>query len=132
MILPMKTDEQEKKPVTLKWAGGTGDGKRALIEAVENDGWQDVRLELDTDDCDGEFAKRQMQKVIDAVNAYPSYKAMREALEASTRVMERWRLKIEEALPQYCAHVDFFIQCEANRAALATPRSESAETEERK
>ena len=54
--------------ITLKWAGKTGDGKRAFVVAEENDGWQDLRIGVDTDDCDGEYARKMMQEVIDRCN----------------------------------------------------------------
>jgi len=59
----------------LKWDGNTGDGKRAFVVAESNDGWQDLRIEVDTDDCDSEFAKAAMQEVIDRVNAANDDKA---------------------------------------------------------
>jgi hypothetical protein len=55
--------------ITLKWDGKTGDGKSAFIVAEQNDGWRDVRLELDTDDVDSDFARQAMQEIIDRVNA---------------------------------------------------------------
>lgn len=55
--------------LTLKWAGNSGDGKRAFVVAEQNDGWQDLRIEVDTADCDGEHAKAMMQEVIDRCNA---------------------------------------------------------------
>lgn len=55
--------------LTLKWDGDTGDGKRAFVVAEQNDGWNDLRIEVDTDDCNSEFARRAMQTVIDRVNA---------------------------------------------------------------
>ncbi len=54
--------------ITLKWDGESGDGKCAYVVAKENDGWQDLRIEVDTDDCDGEHAKAMMQEVIDRCN----------------------------------------------------------------
>ncbi len=54
--------------LTLKWHSKSGDGKSARIVAEQNDGWQDVRLELDTDDVDSEFARQAMQEIIDRVN----------------------------------------------------------------
>ncbi len=54
--------------LTLKWDGVTGDGKRAFIIAEENDGWKDLRIEVDTDDCDSEHAKEMAQEVIDRCN----------------------------------------------------------------
>lgn len=55
--------------LTLSWAGKSGDGKRAFVEAEQNDGWRDLRIEVDTDDCDGEYARAAMQEVITRVNA---------------------------------------------------------------
>ena len=55
--------------ITLKWEGETGDGKRVFVVAAENDGWRDLRIEVDTDDCDSEHAKAMMQEVIDRCNA---------------------------------------------------------------
>ena len=56
--------------LALVWDGDTGDGKRAFVVAEQNDGWQDLRIEVDTDDCDSDFAKAAMQEVIDRVNAH--------------------------------------------------------------
>ena len=55
--------------ITLKWDGEAGDGKRAFVVAEENDGWQDLRIEVDTDDCDGKHAKAMMEEVIRRCNA---------------------------------------------------------------
>lgn len=55
--------------ITLKWDGESGDGKRAFVVAKENDGFQDLRIEVDTDDCDGEHAKKMMSEVIRRCNA---------------------------------------------------------------
>lgn len=59
------------KPIklTLKWDGDSGDHKRAFVVAEENDGWKDLRIEVDTDDCDSQHAKAMMQEVIDRCNA---------------------------------------------------------------
>ena len=54
--------------LTLKWVGGTGDGKEAFVVAEQNDGWRDLRISVDTSYCDAEFAKAAMQYVIDTVN----------------------------------------------------------------
>ena len=55
--------------ITLKWDGEAGDGKRAFVVAEENDGFRDLRIEVDTDDCDSKHAKKMMQEVIDRCNA---------------------------------------------------------------
>ena len=55
--------------ITLQWDGGLADGKRAFVVAKENDGWQDLRIEVDTDDCDGAYAKKMMREVIRRCNA---------------------------------------------------------------
>ena len=47
----------------------SGDGKRAFFVVDTNDGWCDLRIELDTDDCDSKFAKKWMQRIIDCVDA---------------------------------------------------------------
>jgi hypothetical protein len=54
--------------ITLKWDGVAGDGKRAFVVAEENDGWKDLRIEVDTDDCDGDHARAVMQEIIARVN----------------------------------------------------------------
>jgi hypothetical protein len=59
-----------KPNVTLKWTRESGDGKSAFVEAVQNDGWQDLRIEVDTDDCDSDHAKAAMQVVIDRCNGW--------------------------------------------------------------
>jgi len=53
----------------LKWEGKSGDGKSASVVAVQNDGWRDLRITVDTDDVDSDFAIAAMQEVIDRVNA---------------------------------------------------------------
>lgn len=55
--------------ITLKWCGKSGDGKRAFVTAEENDGWKDLRIEVDTDDCDGEHARNMMDEIIRRCNA---------------------------------------------------------------
>lgn len=40
----------------LKDDGNTGDHKAAFVVADNNDGWKDVRIEIDTDDCDSNHA----------------------------------------------------------------------------
>lgn len=54
--------------LTLRWHGKAGDGKAAFVVADQNDGWKDLRIELDTDDCDSDFARAAMQEIIDRVN----------------------------------------------------------------
>ena len=58
-----------KLKITLKWDGETGDGKRAFVVAEENDGYKDLRIEVDTDDCDGKHAKKLMKEVMRRCNA---------------------------------------------------------------
>jgi hypothetical protein len=78
--------------VTLEWTNLSGDGKRAYVEAIENDGWADLRIEVDTDDCDGGHAKAAMQVVIDRCNNYPRLesenRALREALAPLASLLE--------------------------------------------
>jgi len=47
----------------------SGDGKRMFLSADTNDGWMDLRIEIDTDDCDSEHAKKWAERIIDCVNA---------------------------------------------------------------
>ncbi len=63
--------KSKRMQVTLKWDGDSGDGKRAFVVAKENDGWRDLRIEIDTDDCDPDHAKAMMQVVIDRCNRKP-------------------------------------------------------------
>lgn len=67
--------------VTLKWDGDSGDRKRAFVVAEENDGWQDLRIEVDTDDCDREHAMKMMQEVIDRCSSAPQLKSTLEGIE---------------------------------------------------
>lgn len=46
-----------------------GDGKRVLFIADTNNGWEDLKGEIDTDDCDSIFAKAWMNRIIKCVNA---------------------------------------------------------------
>lgn len=55
--------------ITLKRTGESGDGKRAFFAAEENDGWQDLRIEVDTDDCDRKHAEAMMEEVMRRVNS---------------------------------------------------------------
>ena len=66
--------------LTLIWEGKSGDGKSAFVVADQNDGWEDLRIEVDTDDCDSEFARTAMQIVIDRVNAFPEIVAALQAI----------------------------------------------------
>jgi hypothetical protein len=40
-----------------------------IVDPITNDGWRDLRIEVDTDDCDSIHAKAMMQEVIDRCNA---------------------------------------------------------------
>lgn len=53
----------------LHIAGSSDDGKRLFIEADTNDGWQDLRIEVDTDDCDSKYAKAWADRLIQCVNS---------------------------------------------------------------
>lgn len=61
------TDEQLNKIATgrIEMSGGSGDGKRIFLSADNNDGWEDLRIEIDTDDCDSAYAKAWAQRIID-------------------------------------------------------------------
>lgn len=56
--------------ITLRWDGKSGDGKCLFVVAEENDGWKDLRITIDTDNCDGKYAKSMMQEVINRCNRY--------------------------------------------------------------
>lgn len=79
----MKTTNRS---VTLEWNKclNSGDGKRSFVVAKENDGWKDLRIEVDTDDCDGEHAKSVMQVVINRCNSHDSLVAALKSLIAAT------------------------------------------------
>jgi len=47
----------------------SGDGKRMFLVADTNDGWNDLRIEIDTDDCDSDHAKAWAKRIMDCVNA---------------------------------------------------------------
>jgi hypothetical protein len=53
----------------LKKDGDSGDFKRTFVVANTNDGYQDLRIEIDTDDCDSKFAKQWRDRIIACVNA---------------------------------------------------------------
>ena len=55
--------------LTLKWDGESGDGKGLFVVSEQNDGWRDLRIEVDADDCDSDAAREMMQEVIDRCNA---------------------------------------------------------------
>ena len=57
---------------TLKKDGRSCDRKLAYYSALQNDGWHDIHLELDTDDCDGDFAMSQMERIIAALQNHES------------------------------------------------------------
>ena len=56
--------------ITLRWEHERHPGdKTASVVAEQNDGWNDLRIWIDTDDCNQDFAVKAMQHVIDTVNA---------------------------------------------------------------
>jgi hypothetical protein len=57
--------------LTLRWDGTPNPmDKVAYVSAVQNDGYHDLRIEVDIDDCDFASAVAMMQEVINRVNAY--------------------------------------------------------------
>lgn len=77
--------------LTLYWEGDSGDRKRAFVAARENNGWQDLRIEVDTDDCDRQHAKAQMSEVIARCNWFNEHdpEAVRlAALKAVAQVID--------------------------------------------
>ncbi len=56
--------------ITLRWDHKWQPGDKSVsVTSEQNDGWCDLRIEVDTDDCDREYACKAMQYVIDTVNA---------------------------------------------------------------
>lgn len=55
----------------LKDDGNTGDGKRTFVIDDRNDGWKDIRIEIDTDDCDSAHAKAFKKALIKLWNEQP-------------------------------------------------------------
>jgi len=49
----------------------TSDGKRAFMGLSGNDGWKDLRLEVDTDDCDSDAALASATFLMALWNAWP-------------------------------------------------------------
>lgn len=76
--------------LTLKWAGAAGDLKRAFVVAEENDGFNDLRIEVDTDDCNRDHALKLMQEVIDRCNLPADY---RNTSEMVTLRLERDKIR---------------------------------------
>lgn len=56
--------------ITLKLEGKSSDGKRIFISAEENDGWEDVRIEIDSDDCDSKYAMKAAKEIIRRCNSF--------------------------------------------------------------
>lgn len=53
----------------LKCDGDTGDGKRTFVVDDRGDGWKDIRIEIDTDDCDSKHAKAFKKALIKLWNS---------------------------------------------------------------
>lgn len=58
------------KLVTDCCADSAGDGKRMFIGLKNNDGWQDLRIEVDTDDVDSGFARKAARELIRRWNSF--------------------------------------------------------------
>jgi len=93
--------------VTLKWDGKSGDGKRAFVVAEQNDGWQDLRIEVDTDDCDSKHAKAMMQEVINRCNAAELHVPAPVAPGDPIEECQKMAAKLESARQALKAIVDF-------------------------
>lgn len=52
----------------LKWDGESGDGKCAFVVGKDQSGEEVLRIEVDTDDCDSNHAKKMMNEVIRRCN----------------------------------------------------------------
>lgn len=54
----------------LEITGKTDDGKRLFIGESDNDDtWEELRIEVDTDDCDSKYAEEWAKRICDCVNA---------------------------------------------------------------
>lgn len=67
----------------IKNDGSTGDGKAMFLVSSTNDGWSDLRIEIDTDDCDSKFAKLWAKRIIECVAACKGIEDPKTALNAS-------------------------------------------------
>lgn len=54
----------------LKYDGETGDGKVAFIVHTANDSCNDLRIEVDIDDVNSEYANRMMKELIRRWNSF--------------------------------------------------------------
>lgn len=54
----------------LKLDGESGDNKRAFVIHSANDGYMDLRIEVDTDDCDRAYATAMMREMIRRWNSF--------------------------------------------------------------
>lgn len=48
----------------------SGDGKRMFIGHSANDDWEDLRIEIDTDDVDSSYAKAMAKELIRRWNSF--------------------------------------------------------------
>jgi hypothetical protein len=76
--------------LTLVWDGDSGDLKRAFVVAKENDGCNDLRIEVDTDDCDRVTAKAMMQEVMDRCNTRDELVVAATAARETMRVLHAY------------------------------------------
>lgn len=51
--------------------GASGDGKREFVTSTSDDGWEILRIEIDTDDCDSQVANASKNFLIALWNAWP-------------------------------------------------------------
>lgn len=118
--------------VTLQWDGGTGDGKRAFVVAKENDGWKDLRIEVDTDDCDRKHAKAMMQVVIDRCNQAAALRSRVEELNGRVACLKNSLKRAADLLENVRTGEDFEGVCweaaeefrQQLRALLSQPSAE--------
>ncbi len=61
----------------------SGDGKRMFLVASTNDGWEDLRIEIDTDDCDSKHAKLWAKRIMECVNICTGIEDPKQAINPS-------------------------------------------------
>lgn len=62
----------------------TVDRKRAFMGSDGNDGWKDIRIEIDTDDCDSQTALDSGRFIAELWNAWPEIRKELEHLNNPT------------------------------------------------
>lgn len=64
-----KETKMNAKIINGKLKTDGDNGKEAFVIATNNDGFEDLRMTVDLDDCDRRFSQQWMKRVIQCVNA---------------------------------------------------------------